>query len=133
MTEPHSHPTPPARRLAPVRPGGVSVAEYGTEHELRFYLAALRHVRRGALVVVIGLRGRLPAAPPAGVRLILTADGPAADPAEYAGCFVPDPALAVAAAAAGLGPREGLLVLLPADWRGPSPDTLLPPPAPEVS
>ena len=132
MTEPPPYPPPPARRPAPVPPRGVGVAAYGTEHELRSYLAALRHVRRGALAVLVGLRGRLPAVPPAGVRLILTADGPDADPAEYAGCFVPDPARAVAAAARGLGPREGLLVLLPADWRGPPPDVLLTP-APEVS
>jgi hypothetical protein len=74
-------PRAPQPVLTPVpvaagEPFSVGVAFYRTDHELTFYLRALRQSGDKRLVVVLGLRdgGRvLPADLPTNVRLIQTA------------------------------------------------------------
>ena len=92
----HAAPAPPPR--AGAEPASVGVAYYRTGHELRFYLRALRRVRVGRLVVVLGLQG--PDQPPpveeaAGVRIVHTAHGTDPGSGGVVGWFVPDPVEAV--------------------------------------
>jgi hypothetical protein len=106
----------------------VGIVSYSTDHELTFFLRALQHVGDNTMVVVLGLRegGRVsPSDMPTSVRLILTTDQNGTDPNEGVGWFVPDPLRAVRIASAGLRPDEWLILLLPHDWCGPSPGTLL--------
>jgi len=109
-------------------PFSVGFAYYRTDHELTFYLRALRRVSDKRLVVVLGLRegGRvLPADMPMDVRLILTAEENSIDPSEVVGWFVPDPWRAVLVGMTGRQPDDGLILLFPDDWKGPSPDALV--------
>ncbi|HVK09806.1 MAG TPA: hypothetical protein VM597_13605 [Gemmataceae bacterium] len=102
-------------------PHSVATATYRTDHELAFYLRALRHVATGRLVVVLGLRDGNRVDPedmPAGTRLIQTAHESGLDPDDGVGWFVPDPVRAVVVALTGLRSDEGVIVLLPDDWQG---------------
>lgn len=115
----------------PAVPGdavGVGTAYYRTDHELTFYLRAFRQVRDARWVVVVALRpGRV--IPPddhsPNTRLILTARAGAAAAAQSVGWFEPDPLRAVVLGMTGLRDDEGLMLLFPADWDGPSPDELV--------
>lgn len=107
-------------------PFSVATTYYRTDHELSFYLRAFRNVAHTRWVVVLALRdgGRVsPADLPNNVRLILTAEKDT-NPNDV-GWFVPDPVRAVVVGMTGARPDEGLILLFPADWRGPSPDELV--------
>lgn len=109
-------------------PLSVSTTYYRTDHELAFYLRAFRQFADTRWAVVLGLRagGRVsPADMPPNVRLIMTTAGADPDPDARIGWFVPDPLRAVVVGMTGLQPGEGLMLLFPADWSGPSPDDLV--------
>ena len=123
-----SHTAPSPSPLDSSEATTVGLAYYRTDHELTFYLRALQRVRAGRLVVVLGLREGdrvLPADMPTSVRIILTAQGDDIDPNEVVGWFVPDPLKAVVMAMTGLQPKDGLILLFPADWPGESPESLV--------
>ncbi|MBX9628817.1 MAG: hypothetical protein K2X82_33795, partial [Gemmataceae bacterium] len=77
------------------------------------------------LAAVVGVRpgAELPPVPDA--RLVLTADRPVPDPDDLPAPFEADPFRAVAGTIAELAPGDALLVLVPADWAGPSPEYLV--------
>jgi hypothetical protein len=109
-------------------PFSVGLATYRTSHELTYYLRALNRVCDGRLVVVLALRSDLPEVLtdlPANVRLILTSEGGGQAPTEPTVWWIPDPLRAVVVALTGRQPEDGLILLFPHDWQGPSPEELL--------
>ena len=109
-------------------PFSAGFASYRTDHELTFYLRALRHLGNDRLVVVVGLRdyGRVALIDlPGNVRLILTTAGSVREDGESVGWVVPDPLRAVILAMTWLQPGDGLVLLFPTDWAGAPPAELL--------
>jgi hypothetical protein len=104
----------------------VSTLHYHTEHELAYFLRGFRKVGHTRWVVVAGLSGArvAPEDLPPNARVIFTTAS-SSDPQPAIGWFAPDPLQAVVLGMTGLQPGEGLMLLFPADWAGPSPDDLI--------
>jgi hypothetical protein len=118
----------PVQRVAPARvavgePLTVAVARYRTPAELDEFVGTLASLEANHLTVVFGTAG--PAAPAALARrvdrLVVTADRPLPPVAGYE----PDPFRAVVGAMTTLRAGDGLVVLVPAGWAGPSPEYLV--------
>jgi len=109
-------------------PPSVGVAYYHTKDELACYFRSLRAVSDGRLTVIVGLRDghwTNPTELATDVRWVFTADAATVVPHAFAGWCEPDPLRAVAVAMLNLRPNDGLILLLPADWSGPSADYLI--------
>lgn len=109
-------------------PHNIGIAYYQTKQELACYFRSLRAISDGRLTVIVGLRDGHWTAPTElgpNVRWVFTADASTVAPHALAGWCEPDPFRAVAATMLNLRPHEGLILLFPTDWSGPSAEYLI--------
>lgn len=105
---------------------GIEIAFITEPNDVVTDVCHIAAPNEGRTVILAGLRhGQSQPTDVGHQRVIWTTDHAGADPKAYAGWFEPDPLRAVVVATAGLEQGDRLILALPHDWTGPSPQALL--------